>query len=206
MTRVLVLDRDLGRDFVRKRKNQGQDRYDEVWDGVYVMPSMPSLEHQELVHDLEMVFDVVVVQKKNGKVYPGANVSDQAKDWKKNYRIPDIVVLLKNSRARKRGSHIYGGPEFLVEIQSPEEDPQEKMPFYAKIRVKELLIVHRDSRELKLFRNNGQDLVPVVSEMREGELWLVSQVLPLAFRRITRKSKGKIEVQRTDGIPGQWVI
>src|SRR5262249_14655388 len=96
MPQVLVKDIDRAEELIRERKRLGADRYDEVWNGVYVMPSMPSLEHQELVHDLGTLLDEVVKRPGLGKIYPGVNVSDRGPDWKSNYRVPDLVVVLKN--------------------------------------------------------------------------------------------------------------
>ena len=134
MTRTLVLGEDIFEDLVRERKRKGIDLYDEVWDGVYVMPSMPNLAHQRLVHRLEVPLDEVVEQEDRGAVYPGANVSDREHDWKENYRVPDIVVVLKGGRALNCDTHLFGCPDFLVEIQSPGDDTDEKLPFYRRAR------------------------------------------------------------------------
>lgn len=206
MVHVLVKDDDRGDELVRERKRLGADRYDEVWDGVYVMPSMPSLEHQELVHDLDAIFDEVVVRAGLGKVYPGVNVSDRGRDWKKNFRVPDLVAVLKNSRAIRHSIHIQGGPDFLVEIESPGDDTEEKVPFYGKLGVRELLIIHRDKRTLRLLRHDGHELVLVPSTELEGKEWLVSEVLPVAFRPTRSQKVARTQVRRTDGKPGLWVV
>jgi hypothetical protein len=54
-TRVLIRDAGLFNRLIQERKQKGIDSHDEVWDGVYVMPSMPTLEHQELVHHLDWI-------------------------------------------------------------------------------------------------------------------------------------------------------
>jgi Uma2 family endonuclease len=204
MPQVLVKDIDRADELIQERKRKGADRYDEVWDGVYVMPSMPSLEHQELVHDLGAIFDEVVKRPGLGKVYPGVNVSDRGADWKKNYRVPDLVVVLKNSRAVSHSTHVQGGPDFLVEIESPGDDSEEKVPFYGQLGVRELLLIQRDKRGLRLLRLEGRELVLVPASPLEGKRWLVSAVLPLAFRRKTQGGKPVTEVRRTDGRPGLW--
>ncbi len=206
MPRVLVKDADQAEMLIQERKRKGLDLYDEVWDGVYVMPSMPSMEHQELVHDLDVILHEVVVQPALGKVYPGANVSDRGSDWKQNHRVPDLVVLLKTSRAIRHSTHIQGGPDFLVEIESPGDDTEEKVPFYGEIGVRELLIIHRDKRTLRLLRREGGELILVKPSTLQGKEWLVSQVLPLAFRRAGRKRGPVTEVRRTDGKPASWVV
>ncbi|HKI31266.1 MAG TPA: Uma2 family endonuclease [Gemmataceae bacterium] len=206
MPQVLVKDIDKADELIQERKRKGADRYDEVWDGVYVMPSMPSLEHQELVSDLDTIFVEVVKRPGRGKVYPGVNVSDRGSDWKKNYRVPDLVIVLKNSGAVRHSTHVQGGPDFLVEIESPGDDSEEKVPFYGQIGVRELLIIHRDQRTLRLLRLEGEELVLVKPTPLEGKEWLVSAVLPLAFRRIVARGTPRTQVRRTDGKPGLWTV
>jgi Uma2 family endonuclease len=206
MPPVLVKDVARADELIAERKRKGADRYDEVWDGVYVMPSMPSLEHQELVHDLGTIFGEVVKRPGLGKVYPGVNISDRGPDWKQNYRVPDLVVVLKDSRAVSHSTHIQGGPDFLVEIESPGDDSEEKVPFYGRLGVRELLLIHRDKRTLRLLRLEGGELVLAPAALLEGKRWLVSAVLPLAFRRRIQGGKPLTEIRRTDGKPGLWSV
>jgi hypothetical protein len=117
-----------------------------------------------------------------------------------------MVVVFKNSRAICHSNHVQGGPGFLVEIESPGDDSEEKVPFYAKIGVRELLIIHRDNRTLRLLRLEGDELVLVKPSVLEGKEWLVSTVLPLAFRRTTSKGAPRTQVRRTDGKPGRWTV
>jgi Uma2 family endonuclease len=191
---------------IEERKRQGLDIYDEVWEGMYVMPSMPTLRHQELVHDLDTILDEVVKRPGLGKIYPGVNVSDRGADWKQNYRIPDLAAVLKVSGARCHSTHIQGGPDFLVEIESPGDDSEEKVPFYGKIGVRELLLIHRDKRTLRLLRLEGEELVLVKPTVLDGKEWLVSEVLPLAFRRTVINGVPCTQVRRTDGKPGRWTV
>ncbi len=206
MTRLLVLDGERADAMIEERKRLGLDIYDEVWEGMYVMPSTPNADHQELVDDLGDILSEVVKRAGLGKKYPGMNVSDRRTSWKDNYRIPDIVVALKNGRAINCGTHFFGGPDFLVEVESPGDDTEEKVPFYSKIGVRELLITHRDKRTLRLLHHDGEDLVEVKPSTLEGKQWLVSAVLPLAFRRVTSKGSPRTEVRRTDEHPGRWTI
>ena len=67
MTQVLVKDVARADELIQERKRKGADRYDEVWNGVYVMPSMPSLEHQEVVHDQGASFVEVVKRPGTGE-------------------------------------------------------------------------------------------------------------------------------------------
>ena len=206
MSATLVLDPDVSRQLVRERKETGIDRYDEVWEGVYVMSPLASLSHQELVDDFCGIFREVVKKPGLGRVQPGANVSDRRIHWKRNYRVPDVVVVLNDGRAVDCDTHWFGGPDFLVEIESPDDDIEKKVPFYLKIGVRELLIVDRDTRALRLFRlTDGKLKLAGVSEPGKS-VWLTSEVFPLAFRWRANRSKPHIEVKRTDGRGGHWII
>jgi len=206
MTRGLIKDAGLLNSIIKERKRLGIDRYDEVWEGMYVMPSMPNNVHQELLDDLGDVLTEVVKQAGLGKKYQGANVSDRRKRWKQNYRVPDMVVVLNNSRAVDCGTYFFGGPDFLVEVESPGDDTEEKVPFYSKIGVRELLIIHCDSRTLRLLRLEDQELLLVQPTLLKGKEWLVSEVLPLAFRQTRMKGVPRTHVRRTDGKPGLWTV
>src|SRR5256714_2607764 len=119
VTGLLIRDAGLFDQLIQERKRKGIDLYDEVWEGVYVMPTMASPEHQDLVHDLDAILDGIVKRPGLGKVYPGVNVSDRRTNWKKNYRVPDLAVVLKTGRAVICSNHVFGGPDFVVEIESP---------------------------------------------------------------------------------------
>jgi Uma2 family endonuclease len=201
---VLIRDAGLADQLIKERKRKGIDLYDEVWEGTYVLPSMPSNAHQKLLGDLGDVLTEVVKREHRGDKYQGANVSDRRKGWDHNYRVPDMVVVLHKSRAIDCGTHFCGGPDFLVEIQSPGDDTEEKVPFYGKIGVRELLIVHRDKRTVRLLRLEGEELVLAKPAVLEGKEWLVSAVLPLAFRRTLSKGVALTQFRRTDGQPGLW--
>src|SRR4051794_5853887 len=125
MSRMLILDNGVIDRLREERQRLGLDIHDEVWEGMYVMPSTPNADHQELVDDLGDILTEVVKRTGLGKKYPGMNISDQRTAWKQNYRIPDIVVVLKSGRAINCGTHFYLGPDFLVEVESPGDDTDE---------------------------------------------------------------------------------
>ncbi|MCI0460323.1 MAG: Uma2 family endonuclease [Gemmataceae bacterium] len=192
--------------FIRERQERGIDKYDEIWEGVYVVPPLANLPHQDLALALAVILYNVVVLEDRGRVQAGANVSDRREDWEYNCRVPDVVVVLNEGRAVACGTHWMGGPDFLIEIKSPGDETEEKIPFYAKLKVRELLIIHRDTRELRLYRHNGRKLVAVKAAAHQGGKWLLSQVLPLAFRLGGTEDNPTTEVSRTDGQPGRWTV
>jgi len=205
MPRALILEPSLVRELIRDRQTRGIDQYDEAWDGVYVMPPLANNPHQSLVFEVCTTVRNVV-PKDRGQVLPGANVSDQREGWEKSFRAPDVVVVLKGGRAIDCGTHWFGGPDFLTEVKSPGDDTDRKIPFYSKIKVRELLVIHRDTRHLSLYRHDGKQLVLEGESGRDQGAWLKSAVVPLEFRWKSTKAGPRTEVRRTDGKKGRWVF
>ena len=92
---------------------------------------------------LAAMFHAVVDRRGLGEAFPGVNVSDREDDWTQNYREPDVAVFLEGTTARDMDTHWLGGPDFAIEILSPGDRAREKLDFYAKVNVRELLIVDR---------------------------------------------------------------
>jgi Uma2 family endonuclease len=201
-----VFEPSLIRQLIKERQQRGIDKDDEVWDGVYVMPPLANNPHQGLVVDLTFILYQVITQEGRGQVLPGANVSDRRRHWDRNFRGPDVVVVLNGSRAVDCVTHWMGGPDFLIEVQSPHDDTDEKIPFYSAVQVSELLIIHRDTRVLRLYRHDGQQLVLVEPVDLQGEQCLASTVVPLAVRRTRHRRRWRTEVLRTEGTPGRWTV
>ena len=205
-TVMRILEPAIIRELIQERQKRGIDKYDEVWDGVYVMPPLATNPHQDLVAYLTGILFNVITLERRGQVQAGANVSDRRRHWDQNFRAPDVVVVLNDSRAVNCTTHWMGGPDFLIEIQSPRDDTDEKIPFYSAVQVRELLIIHRDTREQRLYRHDGQQLALVEPVTIEGKEWLASAVVPLAFRRGGRRRNPRTEVRRTDETPGHWTV
>ncbi len=185
---------------IRERRECGGDRYDEVWDGVYVMSPLADNEHQELGLDLAVAIKMAIGQDRRIRVFPGCNVSSRSKRWKRNYRCPDVAVFLPGNPAEDRGSHWYGGPDFAVEIQSPFDRSREKFGFYAKVGVRELMFVSRRPWSLELHRRAGQQWQLVGRcEPNQESIPLRSEVFPLSFRLIPGPTRPRIEVSQADG-------
>jgi Uma2 family endonuclease len=206
MPTARILEPSVVRQLIRQRQKCGIDKWDEVWEGVYVVPPLANNPHQNVVGLLTGILFNVVILEERGQVQPGANVSDRRDGWEHNYRDPDVVVVLNDGQAIDCGTHWMGGPDFLVEIQSPGDETEEKIPFYSKLGARELLIIYRDTRHLRLLRHNGKRLVAVKASALAGGKWLVSEVVPLAFRQAGSKAKPRTEVRRTDDKPGSWTV
>jgi Uma2 family endonuclease len=188
-----------------QRAETGADRYDEVWEGTYFMAPLPNNDHQELVGDLASILRTVVKAAGLGKVYPGANISDRDADWEFNFRGPDIVVVLQGGRAKDRGTHFVGGPDFLVEVASRFDRSREKLPFYGKIGVRELMLIDRDPWCIELYRLEGAELRLVGKSLADDSTVVTSAVIPLSFRLLPGEPRPEIEAKHSDGVQ-RWVV
>lgn len=126
---VLVLDPDLESHLKAVRRESDSDGHDEVWEGLYVMAPLPNDDHQEIQAKLVVVLQDALGWDSPAKIRAGVNVSDRHRNWKSNYRDPDVVVYLPGNPARNLGAHWQGGPDFLVEIVSPLDRSRDKLPF-----------------------------------------------------------------------------
>jgi Uma2 family endonuclease len=204
---MVVLDESVEEQLKAERRAKGLDGHDEVWDGVYHMSPLANNEHQWIISRLAGIFFITIDSPGLGQAFAGANVSDREDGWEKNYRVPDLAVFLEGNTAQDRESHWLGGPDFVVEVASPRDETREKLPFYGKVGVRELLLVDRDPWALGLYRNRGGVLV------REGESGVDSggvlefEALPLAARLVAAEGGGRprIEVARRGG-GGRWLV
>jgi len=72
---VWIVDPIVSRAFIRERQERGIDKWDEVWDGVYVVPPLANNPHQNLVGTLQVIVFQVIQQEGLWSVFPGSNVS-----------------------------------------------------------------------------------------------------------------------------------
>jgi Uma2 family endonuclease len=201
---VLISDPNAVCRLIEDRRNRGIDQRDEVWDGVYVVLPNPDDEHQDVVGGLCVAMSQTVHEPGLGKARPGVNISDRVDDWEFNYRVPDFVVFLNETSAVCHGSFWYGGPEFAIEIVSPNDCSREKLSFYASVGTRELLLIERDPWRLELYRlKNGELKLHGESSLEEPQP-IGSDVLPLTWRLTPGEARPRIEVTHGDG--RQWVV
>ncbi|MEO6434296.1 MAG: Uma2 family endonuclease [Tepidisphaeraceae bacterium] len=179
---ALVLDKLLAGRLLEERRASGADRFDEVWEGTYVMAPLANDEHQAIQTALAAVFQIVFGWSAAGLVRAGVNVSDRNEGWEHNYRCPDVVVFVKGTTARNRDTHWVGGPDFAVEILSPGDHTPQKLPFYASVNVRELLVIDRNPWSIELHRLRDGTLSSIGRTTPDGTKMLESHVLPLTFR------------------------
>lgn len=139
---------------LERRRRLGQDRFDEVWAGVYHMNPAPSFEHQRISQQLAVLLDPLARGAGLVPVIGGVNIGQQD-----NFRIPD------GSLHRPGASGIWLKTAALaIEIVSPGDETWDKLGFYAAHGVDELVIVDPEQRQVHWFV-----LDPTVDEYAHAE-------------------------------------
>jgi Uma2 family endonuclease len=201
---LLISDPAVTKRLIRQRRLRGLDHKDEVWEGVYVMAPAPNDEHQGFEGIICTALTISVLFPGLGLVRSGVAVSDRDEDWTKNYRVPDVSVFMNDTTAICKDSYWLGGPDFAVEILSPHDRSRKKMKFYAKIGMKELLLVDRKKWALELYRLQDGVLALVGKSELANPLILASQVVPLSFQLQAGEPRPTILMTHSDGVQ-RWV-
>jgi len=117
---------------IQERHRTGVDRFDEVWDGVYVVNPPPSFRHStiaglivDLLRPPAEAIDLVVRRE----VGIGRH---------ENHRIPDVVVA-RIADLDPQGHYLLTAA-IVVEVRSPGERI-DKRPFYGSCGVAEVVLV-----------------------------------------------------------------
>ncbi len=190
---TVIMDRKFAEELREERAAAGSDRWDEVWEGTYMMTPLPNIEHQDIASGLVALLREVI-DRSQATILAGTNVSDLKKGWEHNYRCPDVAVYLAGNSAKNCDTHWCGGPDFAVEIASPDDATREKIEFYAKVGTRELLIVDRDPWQLELLRLDDGKLKSVATSTIDNSHEIRSDVLPLSFQLISGKERPSIRV------------
>jgi Uma2 family endonuclease len=139
--RTVVLDPPTSgfEELLERRRRSGLDRFDEVWEGVLHMVPAPLGEHADISQQLA---ELLGPRARAAGLWPTMsefNLGDSDDD----FRVPDGGL----HRERLRGVWHHTAA-LVVEIESPNDESWQKLPFYAARGVDEVLIV--DPRERKV--------------------------------------------------------
>ncbi len=104
---------------------------------------------------------------------------------------------MEGTAAENHDTHWVGGPDFVVEILSPDDLGRDKLPFYAAVGTKEVLIIDRDPWRLELYQlKRGKLKLVGTAEPDDGGA-LASKVLPVTFALVAGKDRPTIRVRHT---------
>lgn len=174
-------------ELLERRRRLGHDRFDEMWEGeLHVVPA-PGYPHQRLEGSLLAVLHPIardrgLVLTSNTGVYDPLRGED-------DYRIPDLVAARPEHTSR-RG--VEGRAAWAAEVRSPNDETYQKLDFYARVGVEELLVVEVDVASLAPFVLSGAELRP---QPVDDQGWTRSEALGVAFRA----ADGTVELALPDG-------
>jgi len=132
------------------RRKTGEDRRDEMWEGVLHMVPSPTLDHQDFEWALETWLRMFWAERCKANVYHQINVAEPG-TWPNNYRIPDLILVLPDRFDLRHETHFEGAPTVVAEIRSPNDETYAKLPFYAKIGVPEVWVFDRDTKAPEIY-------------------------------------------------------
>jgi len=136
---------------VAHRRMTGEDRRDEVWDGVLHVTPQPTFPHQDLGAELLAIL-LPLAKRRGWKAVCEPAVFDQFQG-EKNYRVPDVAVA---DRAHISHRGIEGRCELAIEVLSPDDESREKLPFYAHHGTQELWLVDPETRAFEIYVLRGR--------------------------------------------------
>jgi Uma2 family endonuclease len=129
--------------WLEQRRARGQDLFDEVWEGEYHVAPAPH-RHHGLINA--------------GLIRLLGPAADRAGLWATDacniggpddYRVPDQAYF------RDRAGDVWNPTAaIVVEIVSPGDESREKLPFYHRAGIEEVLIVDAEARSVEWFRRS----------------------------------------------------
>jgi Uma2 family endonuclease len=179
--KVLMLDAPQA--MLDERRRLGLDGRDEMWDGVLHMVPPAGGAHQLLSSRFFLV--VGPLADRRGLVpLMETGLFGSADD----YRVPDQLYC-RPEHFSERGAE---GAEVVVEVRSPGDETYDKIEFYSRCGVREMLVLHPEDRPVERFRSDGDRLVPVPPDADGAH---ESEVLGVRLHRVG----GKLHVTWADG-------
>jgi Uma2 family endonuclease len=132
--RTLILEpSSVGLDeLLERRHRSGLDRLDEVWEGVRHMVPAPSGEHADIAQQLAVILDGPARRAGFVPAMHEFNLGASEHD----FRVPDGGLHRKRPRGVWQST-----AALVVEIVSPGDESWEKLPFFARHSVDEVVVV-----------------------------------------------------------------
>jgi len=168
---------DVPEHLLAERHRLGHDKADEMWEGELHMVPPGSNEHYRI--ELELAAFLLAMARTQGlQVRTEAGVFDPLVPEPTSYRQPDVVVF-GDEASSERG--VEGRARLVVEIRSPGDESFDKLPFYGRVGVAEVLIVDRDTKGVRRWVNRAGTLED--ADAGDGG-WHSLDALPLAVRGV----------------------
>jgi hypothetical protein len=133
---------------IERRRAQGLDTFDEVWEGTYHVAPAARFRHAYLDDAVAVV------------LHPYAQAAGLIGSGPFNLGRPDDYRVPDRGFHRQLLDVVYlDTAAVVVEIVSPDDETYEKFPFHAAHAVDEVVIVEPDERRARIFVRDGDAYV-----------------------------------------------
>lgn len=158
MTTVFVSERPPELEtWLERRRSLGQDRFDEMWEGTYHVVPGPDGQHADIDYQLmQRLGPRAGAAGLRGRTALNVGKAD-------NYRVPDHVYV--------RGADwavYHPSAAIVVEVVSPGDESRNKLDFYFRQGVEEILIVDPRSRTVEWFQRGEESFEPATGSALLG--------------------------------------
>lgn len=165
---------EVSESMLAERRRLGLDGHDEMWDGELHMVPPPNERHQSIGSDLLIALAAPARESGLRLSYEtGLFVADD------DFRVPDLLLTRPDQRTEAGAS----GALLVVEIRSPGDETDAKLPWYAARGVEEVLTVDPSSRRVELFALAGGRLVAATAR-DDGSVVVSSLAVTLSTRDV----------------------
>jgi Uma2 family endonuclease len=182
---------DIPKHWLDEHRSSDASQWDEMWNGELHMAAMPNRFHQRLVFQLQSFLQNHWAKPSGGDVEQEVNLTtpEDEETWTHNYRIPDLVILDSSRFHIDKIEYMAGAPLVCVEVRSPGDESYDKLEFYAGLRVPEVWIIERDTKEPEIYKfvHGEYELA-----LPDADGWVGSLAVPVMMQST---GTGKLRIQ-----------
>jgi Uma2 family endonuclease len=85
----------------------------------------------------------------------------------------------------------------VIEIRSPEDETYEKLPFYAALGIRDVIVVDRDTKRPEIYRLAGAQYVALQTD---ADGWLLSETMTVKFGAVDGQPRLRVEDARDPAV------
>lgn len=152
---------EVPEELLAERRRTGAYRRDEVWAGVLHMVPPAASSHQRLSGRVFLVLSRIAARRGFEAMYESGLFDPP--EGVKNYRVPDLMIVDPRNVSR-RG--IEGIAELVIEILSPNDESRDKLPFFARVGVREVWLIDPNTNVVEMFQSRDGKPVKIEPPLR----------------------------------------
>ncbi len=150
----IILQPDISEEVFWEYVNE--DSNCELINGVLVIHSPASEEHEDIFSYLNALFRLYLEKNNAGKIYGSRFVMKLSKTWNSE---PDLFIVLPDNFSHIKDTYYEGPADLVIEILSKstrELDLEKKIPEFLRVGVKEIWIVDPQQKELSVVHKSDK--------------------------------------------------